>query len=208
MKRIDIILSLIIGEVSAWLILAVKSNLELDFFFLRIQYLAILLPILAFIGLYFTYFLSKIKAIFFQLGKFVLTGVLNTLIDFGILNFLISLSGATEGGLYSMFKGLSFLVAVTNSYFWNKFWVFESKKYTSRAEYLQFIVVSAIGFGVNVGIASLVVNLIGPLGGASPKLWANVGAIGGTLVGLTWNFLGYKFIVFKAKESGITNQES
>lgn len=64
-------------------------------------------------------------------------------------------------------------------------------------EFLQFFVVSCIGFALNVGLATLIVNVLGPQWGVSAKLWANVGALGGTLVGLVWNFLGYKLIVFK-----------
>lgn len=28
-------------------------------------------------------------------------------------------------------------------------------------------------------------------------IWINIGALSGTAVGLIWNFIGYRFIVFK-----------
>jgi putative flippase GtrA len=51
--------------------------------------------------------------------------------------------------------------------------------------------------GLNVGAASLVVNVIGPQFGMSEKLWANVGGIGAAFAVVVWNFIGYKFIVFR-----------
>jgi putative flippase GtrA len=48
-----------------------------------------------------------------------------------------------------------------------------------------------------VAVASLVVNSIGIKFGLTPLLWANVGKIAGIAVASIWNFLGYKFVVFK-----------
>lgn len=138
------------------------------------------------------------KLIIRQAAKFVTVGILNTFIDLGVLNLLIWMSGMASGWTYSAFKGISFTAAVINSYFLNKFWTFR-KRDTAEAkkEFTQFFTVAVFGFGINVGIASLVVNIIGPQFGITETLWANVGAVIATLVGMTWNFLGYKFIVFK-----------
>ncbi|MDO8663552.1 MAG: GtrA family protein [Candidatus Wildermuthbacteria bacterium] len=136
-----------------------------------------------------------------QAVKFVLVGGLNTLIDLGVLNLLIFMTGIATGFGYSAFKGISFTVAVVNSYIWNKRWTFKGSESNKGAkEFGQFLVVSLIGFGINVGIASLVVNVIGNpfvFSGISAKLWANAGAIIATFCTMTWNFVGYKFIVFK-----------
>ena len=130
---------------------------------------------------------------FAQIVKFVLIGGFNTLIDFSVLNILLITTGITSGLGFSLFKGTSFLVAVLNSYFWNKRWTFASKKDV----FLQFFMISAVGFVLNVGAASFVVNIVTPQFGLSEQLWANIGAITGTLFVMTWNFLGYKFVVFK-----------
>ena len=132
--------------------------------------------------------------------KFVLVGVLNSLVDLAVLNLLIFVSGISAGLGYSAFKGISFVVAVINSYFLNKFWTFQKKETAGvRKEFSQFLIVSVVGFGLNVGVASFVVNVIGPQFGIPEKIWANVGAICATLTAMTWNFSGYKFIVFKDK---------
>jgi len=153
------------------------------------------LLVLTITGFIFLDILSNWLAILRQIARFIVVGGLNTFLDFAVLNLLIALSGIVSGVGFSSFKGISFLVAVTNSYFWNKYWTFESKV-TKKLEFLQFLVVSTIGLFINVGVASFIVNVIGPVGAISPTLWANIGALVAVASSLTWNFLGYKFIVF------------
>ncbi len=196
MKKSDILAAVIIGEVSAWLTLLIFKNIRLELPFW--WGLPIVLPILALIGLWIASILGKRLFIIYQAAKFLLVGILNTLIDLGVLNFLILITGVASGLNFSFFKGISFLVAVVNSYFWNKFWTFEKREITKAPkEFVQFFTVALIGLGINVGVASLVVNVIGPQFGLSEKIWANIGAITATFIGMTWNFLGYKFIVFR-----------
>jgi dolichyl-phosphate beta-glucosyltransferase len=195
-RKTDILSALIIGEFSAWLFLVISENIRLTFNYWWL--FPIILPILALFGLWFSFWLGKKILVIFQAAKFALVGILNTLIDLGLLNFLIFISGINKGLGYSIFKGISFTVAVINSYFWNKFWTFrKSKTAQTGKEFMQFLIVSLIGFGFNVGIASLVVNIIGVQFGLSKEIWANIGAISATTFAMLWNFVGYKFIVFK-----------
>jgi putative flippase GtrA len=191
MPRKDLIAALVIGEICSWLMLFIAKNLvkSLPGWWL----LPIVFPILCALGMLVALLFEKRLAILYQFAKFFLVGGMNTLVDLGILNLLIFFSGISSGLVYSLFKGTSFLVATTNSYIWNKLWTFNSTK----GKFSQFLVVSAIGFVINVGIASLVVNLVGPQFNLAAKTWANVGAIMGSVIGLLWNFVGYKFVVFK-----------
>ena len=196
MRKSDIIAILVLGEIVAIFLIFVLKNL--GYFFNYFWLLLIVLPILALIILFVLHVVAKKIPVAFQFGKFVSVGLANTAVDFGVLNILIFLSGITFGIYYAIFKGISFIAASTHSYFWNKFWTFR-KKETGQVgkEIVQFFIVSVIGLAINVGAASLIVNLVGPYWGVSLKIWANVGAAAGSIAGLIWNFLGYKFIVFK-----------
>jgi len=211
-RKTDLISALIIGEMVAWLAFTILKTLELDFwtwglylglpplpnFWCGGLFLAVIVPIAAAISLYITYVLGKKVPVIFQAGKFATVGISNTLIDWGALNLQILLTGITAGLFYPVFKGVSFLIAIINSFLWNKFWTFKKIKVEKTGtEFLQFLIISAIGLVINVGIASLAVNLIGPQAGISPKIWATVGALIATMFSMIWNFLGYKFIVFK-----------
>lgn len=207
-NKADIIGALAIGELSAWLLfvigrvnagdLPLPSGVAETFSTLQgALMLAVALPILSVIGLYVAYFLAKFVKIIYQAAKFALVGVLNTFVDLGILNLFILFTGISAGTTYSMFKGVSFIAAALNSYAWNKWWTFESKKEKIGKEFTQFMIVSVIGFFLNVGTATIVVNVIGPQFGIAAAPWASVGALAGTIVVFVWNFVGYKFWVFK-----------
>ena len=193
---IAVIASALIGVLT----LPTINNLPLPGFLVDLGAIkvAAILAILGVAGYFVTELLSKWVPVFRQIGRFAVIGVLNTVLDFAILNLLIDATGFSSGSGFILIKGVSFIVAVVNSYYWNKYWAFEFKQKIDR-EFMQFLVVSAVGLGLNLGAAAFVVNVIGPSGTIDPTAWANLGALAGTFAGLAWNFLGYKFIVFKKK---------
>ncbi len=196
----DLFASLILGEVASWLVIAIIHNLNIKISLTRL--LPVILPLVVLVGMYLAFWIGKWAGIIWQLAKFAASGVLNTLVDWGVLNLLIFITGIATGYYYSLFKAISFVIGATNSYVWNKFWTFEAgDSREAGKEFLQFFVVSLIGFGINVGIASLIVNYLHAPAGVSSKLWANAGAAAGSVAALIWNFLGYKLIVFKKKDA-------
>lgn len=209
-KKSDLAAILIIGELVAWLFFAILQNAKNDLFFypqlvlffgsaLNIGlFLALMVPLAALACLYASYLLGSKVPVIFQAAKFVSVGILNTLIDWGILTVQVLLTGINSGYGYGIFKSISFLAAVSNSFVWNKCWTF--KKHNTgktKKELWQFFLVSFIGFFINVSAASFVVNVIGPQGGISANLWATVGGAVATIFSMVWDFLAYKFIVFK-----------
>jgi len=202
-RKSDILNSIILGEMVAVFLILISMNLERDIpmldIFIRSKWLIfVLIPALATLAVYGTFHLGRRRPVLFQFGKFITIGLSNTAIDFGILNLLIFLTDIERGYFYSLFKAISFMFAVTNSYLWNKFWAFENPNTQGTGkEFFQFVAISGFGFGINVLVASFVVNVIGPVGAISPRLWANLGAFVAIVITVFWNFLGYKFIVFK-----------
>lgn len=199
MKKTDIIYPLVIGEVIALIFLSISSFLAMPGIVLKFgMFFPLILPILSVVGVWLAHLIGKKIPVLFQLAKFVLVGALNTFVDLGILNLLMFIFAISTGWFYSMFKATSFICSVINSYFWNKFWTYEHKETrVGGKEFGKFFSVAGTGFLLNVGIASLVVNLIGPQFGISPEIWANIGAFVAIICVFMWNFLGYKFFVFK-----------
>lgn len=197
LKKADVLAAFIIGELVALILLGIsKSIKELgDIPFLWSG--CIIFPLLAILGIWIVSLLAKKIPAFFQFAKFFLVGISNTFIDLGILNFLMWTFSVSSGISYSIFKALSFSFSIVNSYFWNKFWTFQNDTKVSAQEFLRFCLIAGIGFFLNVGIASLIVNVLGPQFGLSEKIWANIGAIIAICLVATWSFLGYKFIIFK-----------
>jgi len=160
---------------------------------------------------------NKISLLGKQIGKFSLVGVINTIIDIGILNFLVKVlnfkSQIKIGGFSFLLANIiSVTIAMINSYILNKYWTFEAKKKKNLfQEALKFFFITILGMYF---LHQLVFNLF-----YSYWLWptnqlinlmhllrinfldeliklnlAKVIAIG---VSLIWNFLGYKIWVFK-----------
>ncbi|MDQ3089598.1 MAG: glycosyltransferase [bacterium] len=145
---------------------------------------------------------------FVEFFKFVIAGAFNTAIDFTVLNLFISTIGLGANNFnYVVFKAISFIAAVTSSYFLNKFWVFKNHggNTLKSKELINFLAISIIGFFLNIFVSSLVFNIGPNISSFSSSVWANIGALLGTLTVLMWNFFGYKLFVFK-KTSSIISQ--
>jgi len=135
--------------------------------------------------------------VLYQFGKFAAVGTLNTFVDIGVLNLEILIFGTPAAWPYRIFKAISFLAATTNSFFWNKFWTFDSRGPANPAQTIKFYLVAIGGFLINVGIASYVFSGVARPVAISANLWANIGALAGVASGFLWDFLGYKYVVFK-----------
>jgi putative flippase GtrA len=144
--------------------------------------------------------LSRIKRLVKQFSKFFIVGIVNTGIDFAILNIEIFLTGITSGSTLVLFNIVSFSIAVINSYYLNKFWTFEDKRPDgdkAPIKFSQFIGVSLVGLSINSLVIFGFTSLVPVMFGLSPQLWVNVAKIFATGASLIWNFIGYKLWVFK-----------
>lgn len=162
-------------------------------------------------GLYIAHLLSKKLVFLWQFAKFFVTGIMNALVDLGVLAMLtfafrqyfniessdIMLSIGFAITFYSLYKSTSFIISNINSYYWNKYWTFHQEGDSATSEFAKFFVVSVIGFVINVVVASLVFQAGHSISALSSDQWGLIGAASGSVAGLLWNFIGYKFLVFK-----------
>ena len=196
MNKKDLGLSLLSAILVGVLSFPTVNNILLEYSLGTRFLISLVLAALTLIGLATLRFLSRYVKVFWQIAKFIVVGGLNSFLDFAVLNLLIAVTGIATGVGFSAFKAFSFSTAVVNSYFWNKHWTFETKS-GNKAEFVEFLAVSVVGLGINVGSASLMVNYIQPLFGLNPVTWANLSALAATFLAMAWNFLGYKLVVFK-----------
>lgn len=187
----SIILGLIIGIFSPLILNNIGKTLPLqDFYF-------VIFPIVALMGMWIVYLIAARVPILAQITKFGAIGAANTVIDFGILNFLSFKFQIFSGRELTLLNIIAFSIAVINSYFWNKHWTFKSEQNNSSRQFIEFVIVSIIGALINTGIVYLATTFIAPFGGVSKEIWLNIGKLAATFISLAWNFVGYKFIVFK-----------
>jgi len=195
--KTDLTASFIIGVLAALFSLMLLQNLNAK---IPLWAPFLFLVALCMGGILIARLLGNKLPVIYQFGKFGETGGLNVLIDFGVLNLLILIFQQSAGIYFVIFKTISFTAATVNSYIWNKLWVFVKKEEGEvTQEFSKFVLVTLIGLAINVSIASMVV-LAGPnifKAGFESKIWANLGAAFGALTAMMWNFVGYKFFVFK-----------
>lgn len=137
---------------------------------------------------------TKIKskiALLWEASKFALVGAAGTVTN--LIVFFIS--GDLLGINANIASVLAFSFAVTQNYFGNKLWTFQSNtssKFTI-SEYLKFVSVSLAGLAVNLVILNIILGIWKniPL-----KVIAQLAGIGG---GLVLNFIFSRLFVFKRK---------
>lgn len=212
MTKKDYRLVTLVGFLVGWLVLPVVANIGPRYGILvdvRLGSVSVIgFSLLAPLALWVLNLLSKKMSVFLQFGKFAAVGTLNTLLNFAVLNTFILLTGITRGWGYTGFTVAAFFVATTNSYFWNKFWTFQSRIPLGWEEYGRFALFTLGGVVLNSGTAHIIVNIIKEQGGISPELWANIGAFGGVAVSFMWNFLTYRRIVFKNTTESLVSDNS
>jgi putative flippase GtrA len=153
--------------------------------------------LLAPFALWIAYQLSKLWKGIYQFAQFAAVGTLNSFIDIGIFNLETFLYGSSSIGLllFAVFKAISFLCGTTNSFVWNKYWTFAATDKANAKEVGGFYAVAIVGWVVNVSVATLVKSI-----GPDTKLWVDiVSPLAGIAITFVWNFIGYKFWVFKKK---------
>jgi len=133
-----------------------------------------------------------------QLSKFAVIGFINTLVDFGVFNLLIILSGTQSPSSIALINSLAVCLAVANSYLLNQRWTF-SLSNRKDVQLPRFILASLIGIVINSGIIMLFANLNVP-GIISPYLFLNGAKIFASLISSAWNFLAYRNWVFRDDE--------
>lgn len=164
---------------------------------------ALILTVICVLGITAGYFLSKLSSklgFFFQLAKFGLIGTANFVVDLGIFSLFIWMTGITEGNFIILFKVISVSIAIINSYIWNKFWSFEEKRTDEaviRRQFLQFIAISVAGLVLNTAVTYSLINFAGDMTNIAPATWATISSAIASVIILSWNFIGYKFFVFK-----------
>lgn len=138
-----------------------------------------------------------------HLLKFIVVGVVNFLVDYGVLTLL----NVVLGWPLVLSNCISYSCGVINSFLLNRYWTFKMKlkffstysiKLKNRTihpvfisfDFLKFIFVNLASLGVN----TLAVYILGDLYGL-PNIVAKLVA---TAFSFTVNFAGNKLLVFKA----------
>lgn len=120
-----------------------------------------------------------------QFFKFGLVGALNTVLDYTLFTLLFSWAHV----YYLVANGISFSVAVINSYILNRRWTYRSQHPNWRGEGLKYLTVYVIGLGISEALLFLFVEHV-----HLHQLVAKALTVG---IVIFWNFFGTRFWAFR-----------
>lgn len=130
-----------------------------------------------------------------QIAKFGVVGVINTIIDFVLLNLFVSVFGFPV--LIS--NTLSFSTAVTNSYFMNKYWTFTDAKPVHIKQFSTFVLISMVGLILSNVLVHYGVDLLSTY--ELNFIWQyNIAKAVSAVIVLIWNFIASKYLVFHERD--------
>ena len=121
-----------------------------------------------------------------QLAKFATVGATGYVVNLAVYTAL--LRGADWH--YAAAATVSFLVAVTNNYIWNRVWTFRDQRGHIAFQGLRFLVVAVVAYAANLGILSLLIVL------GTDKVLAQAIAI---VLVTPLNFIGNKLWSFRSR---------
>ena len=125
--------------------------------------------------------------------RFLLVGVVNTLVGAGIMFLLYNLAGCS----YWLSSAANYIVGGVVSYFLNKYYTFKNTERSWR-QVLRFALNVAVCWLLAYGISKpLALRL---LAGFDEKLQTNAAMLAGLCLYTALNYLGQRFFAFRAKE--------
>ena len=138
---------------------------------------------------------EKLRMLFDEkLWKFLLVGVLNTLVGNGLMFLLYNLAGFS----YWPATGLSYALASVMSYFLNRYFTFKYQG-SGWGTALRFALNIAVCYGLAYGLAKPLVRLI--FSGLSKKWAENLAMLAGMGLFVVFNYFGQRFFAFREKKA-------
>lgn len=197
MKIIDIIFALICGWMLNWIAFDFMKGYGVDFGLWR-WLLSWVLPVISLTVLWLAFLIGRKLLFVFQGAKHLLVGAAATVVDLKIFEFLVWIFSLSFVVSPIFSKGVSFLFSTTIKYWGNKHWAFEHFEKENRLkEISQFFVVTIVGLALDVSAFFYFSNILGAQFNVPSALWTKLSVIFSAIVAALWNFLGYKFLVFK-----------
>lgn len=138
--------------------------------------------------------------------RFAVVGLIGAIVDFGVLNFLVSL------GMHVVAAGtLSFIAAVVSNFIWNRYWTYpDSRSKPILRQIGEFFFINVLGLIIRIPILWLLdppmrlffAHLSFPVPFFSTDVWGdNVTLAIAVVVVMFWNFFANRYWTYSDVEA-------
>lgn len=131
-----------------------------------------------------------------QLVRFVITGGLSAIVDFGLLVILMHGFFGVPGLGHTPAKSLSFIAGTTTAYLINRRWTFRAEP--SKRRFLAVVVLYAVTFALQVGLFSVLFSALTAQGFSQLTVQV-VGFVIAQGVATTVNFIVQRAVIFRLR---------
>lgn len=198
MKIIDAVFALVSGYAIGWVARDFIKDYGIDIGFLYSLLLHYILPVFSVFCLWIAFLAGKRFLFVFQAAKHLLIGAFATVVDLKLFEALVWTLSLLFPKAYIFPKTISFLAATLIKYWGNKHWAFEKhEKLEAKKEILLFFLVTIVGLILDVGLFYYFTKVLGPQFAIPTEIWLKLSVLMAAIVAAIWNFLSYKFLVFK-----------
>lgn len=128
-----------------------------------------------------------------KLFKFLIVGIINTLVGTAIMFGLYNIIGAD----YWVSSITNYVLTSILSFFLNKYFTFENKT-KSFSQIFKFALNIVVCYGIAYGVAKPLIKFM--LSGQSVKIRDNVAMLAGMCLFTGLNYIGQRFFAFKSKK--------
>lgn len=131
---------------------------------------------------------SKTNIIWHQLWRYIIVGGIAAVVDIGSF----SIFNLVWHWHYAIATTLSFTLGVITNYLLSRIWVFNTQAKINLKEFISFLIIGIIGWGLNVLTLYILIDLLGT--------HSFIAKLIATAITFLWNFLARKYITFRKDE--------
>lgn len=200
MRIVDIIFALICGRVAGFLAADLLNEWGIILPVYEMLIIWVALPFIALFCLWVAYHIGRKFLFVFQGAKHILVGAFATIVDLRLFELLAWIFALILPVSVIIAKGLSFIVATAIKFWGNKYWVFgkhDEAQIDTKKEVVQFFFITLVGLILDIAGFYYFTNILGPQFGFSAVIWVKLSVVFAAILAAVWNFIGYKFFVFK-----------
>ena len=127
----------------------------------------------------------KVNMDYKQIAKFTAIGLSGAAINLIALYLIVEFIKLP----YIIGAIISYILGITNNFFWNKYWTFNNKSSHYREQYIKYFLISLSSLAVNLVILSILVELF--------SLWYMISQVIAIIFAGANNYVWNKKITFK-----------